>query len=346
MKENTRWNYLIIFLLLFITGLHYFTQSNLWVLHDFYRRLYYIPIILAAFKFRIQGGFAVSIAVFLLYIPHMIIYFGVFNIELFNQLLESVMFVVVGLITGYLVEQDYRRGKELEYQIIKLTNLENYTNNILQSIDSGVMAFDINGQLRSVNRQIIKVLGTKSEITKFIEQETIIEGINKIIKGTETVVKINLNYIGKEKNDLFLDITIYPIENLAKVKEGAVLVMEDVTTVKKLENQVKRTERLVAIGQLASGIAHEIRNPLGIIKTISQTIKEDVEDVEIKEGLEIIEHEIERANRVIKSLLDFAKPNKMKIQNIDLSELLGEIMMVTQKIASHQKIVLNWRPRR
>lgn len=84
-------------------------------MHDFFRRLYYVPIILAAFKFRLRGALVVSALTVSLYAPHLLVYFGEINMELLNQFLEAVMFIVLGFITGYLVEEDYqaRRGHQL-----------------------------------------------------------------------------------------------------------------------------------------------------------------------------------------------------------------------------------------
>lgn len=340
MKEEKKSRLIIILLLILITGLHYSTQSSLWALHDFYRRLYYLPIILGAFKFRLRGGFIVSTLVVLIYAPHLLIYFGEINIEVINQFLESGMFMVVGLITGYLVEQDYKRGKSLEYQVVKLANLENYTYNILESIDSGVMAFEANGQLRTANRQIERILGKREEVEVFLVKEGIVKEINQVLLGNEKFIKRELSYIKDKEQEMHLEMTIYPIENISDAREGAVVLLQDVTMLKELESQVRRGERLAAVGQLASGIAHEIRNPLGIIKTISQTINQDVNDEELKEGLDIIEHEIDRANKVIKSLLDFAKPNKIQDCRIDIGKLLDEIVFVTSKFGKQKNVNL------
>lgn len=340
MKAEKKSKLVIILLLILITVLHYSTRSALWGLHDFYRRLYYLPIILGAFKFRLRGGFIVSTLVVLIYAPHLLIYFGEINIEVINQFLESGMFMIIGLITGYLVEQDYKRGKALEYQVVNLANLENYTHNILESIDSGVMAFEADGQLRTVNRQIERILGKQEDIKRFIAQEGIAEEINKVLLGKEKIIKRELSYDKDKEQQIYIEMTIYPIENMSNIREGAVVVVQDKTTVKKLEDQVRRGERLAAVGQLASGIAHEIRNPLGIIKTISQTINQDVRDEDLKEGLDIIEHEIDRANKVIQGLLDFAKPNKIQDCRIDLGKLLEELVLVTRKFGKQQKVEL------
>ncbi|ABR49394.1 integral membrane sensor signal transduction histidine kinase [Alkaliphilus metalliredigens QYMF] len=331
---------MIILLMIWITGFHYLTQSRDWELHDFFRRLYYLPIIIGAFKFRLKGGLIFSVLAVLIYSPHLIIYFGEVNIGVINQFLEALMFVIVGLITGYLVEADYQARKSLEQQIVKVVNLENYTHNVLDSIDSGVIAFDYRGDFKSINRRAEVIFSNKEEVNQFIGEKNLLNDINRVIQQKIKFVEKEIDYCTNEDQGLHLKATIFPIENISRVIEGAVLVVQDVTMVKRLEGQVRRGERLAAVGELASGIAHEIRNPLGIIKTISQTINKEVEDEEIKEGLEIIEHEIERANKVVQGLLDFSKPNKVKIEKINLNRLLDELVMITRKFAEQQDVAI------
>ncbi|AOY74808.1 two-component system sensor histidine kinase NtrB [Clostridium formicaceticum] len=340
MNQEKKWKFLIAFLILTITGFHYFTASYRWVLHDFFRRLYYLPIIWGAFQFRLKGGLIVSAVVVLLYAPHLVIYFGEINLEIINQFLEIAMFMIIGLITGYLVEKDYKRKKLLEHQIIKLTDLENYTHNILNSIDNGVIAFDCEGNITSANKQADIILGKEKDIKQFFQQQQLLKEITKVLEQENKIIRKEVNYFRDKDEEIYLDITLHPLKNISSSLQGVVAVIEDSTVMKKLEIQVRRGERLAATGQLASGIAHEIRNPLGIIKTISQTLQQEVIDKDFKEGLEIIEHEIDRANTVIKGLLDFSRPNKIQVKNFKLGSLLEELLKITKKFGEQQGVVI------
>jgi len=141
-KNNRKTLIFICVSVIIITLLHYFTLVPKTDLHDFYRRLYYIPIIVAAFKFRLRGGILTSIGVSLLYAPHMTVYFGVIDIEVLNQILEIIMFIVIGIVTGFSVESDYKKKKLLEIQVKQHTDLENYTQNILDSITNVFITLD------------------------------------------------------------------------------------------------------------------------------------------------------------------------------------------------------------
>ncbi len=340
MIPNKRAFGLIILLLILITAFHYFTESRDWQLHDFFRRLYYFPIIIAAFKFHLRGALVVSVLTVILYAPHLLVYFGELNMELVNQLLEAVMFVVLGLITGYLVEEDYKARRGLEDQIIKVGNLEKYTRNLLNSIDTGVVAFGEEGNLQSMNKEAHRIFYSRENAHRFIRKSQIKKKLQQAIETGKTYSGTETAYKAKTGPMLFLKTTIFPVRDLSDRIEGAVLMIEDVTILRELEEQVRRGERLAAVGELSSGVAHEIRNPLGIIKTISQSIKEENTDEEIKESLEIIEHEINRANKVVEGLLDFAKPGRLKIDEISLEKLLRDLVLMTGKLAEQKGLRL------
>jgi signal transduction histidine kinase len=108
----------------------------------------------------------------------------------------------------------------------------------------------------------------------------------------------------------------------------------------RLEEEIQKADRLSAIGQLASGVAHEIRNPLAIIKTIAQTLKEESNgDNETKEALEIIEEEVIRADKVINELLDFSRSNKtQKKETLDIQMVLENVVLLTHKFAQQKGV--------
>ncbi|MFZ5968464.1 MAG: ATP-binding protein [Bacillota bacterium] len=348
MKENQRYKLLVALSIVGITLLHYFTVSSVWGFHDFYRRLYYIPIILAAFKFGFKGAMISSLSVIALYAPHLLIYFGTINIEVINQFLEISMFIIIGAITGTLVESEARARRLLEVQIMKLTDLENYTQNILDSILNGVVAIDKNMKITSINREGKHILNINKEsdfgymYDYFENPEDIKEIISKSIRMEQRIEGYETTSLKEHEGKITVRVYGYPLKNILNRTVGMVIIIEDITQVKKLENQMRRVDKLSAVGELASGIAHEIRNPLGIIKTISQTINKEVDDQEIKEGLDIIESEIDRANRVIQELLDFAKPSVFNKKLQSIHDIMENVLRITNKYAQQNKVILHY----
>ncbi|WZL74046.1 ATP-binding protein [Clostridiaceae bacterium 35-E11] len=331
-----------------ITLLHYFTIASRWDIHDFYRRLYYIPIIVASFKFRLKGGVLSSVIISILYAPHLLLYFGRINIEVLNQFLEIMMLVIIGTVTGFLVESDFKKKKMLEQQIKKLTDLENYTQNILDSITNVFIAVDRNLMIQSMNKEgkelfeLDKGFVGKDLSSLFVEYENVEKILHNVLKYNKSVFNVETKCFSKEGKGIYVKLFAYPLRSIRDKVEGIVIVLEDISEIRELENQVRRAEKLSAVGELASGIAHEIRNPLGIIKTISQTIYEDLENEELEEGLEIIIHEIDRANSVIQSLLNFAKPNVYERKFQSINGLLRDILLITKKYAQQNHVEMNY----
>ncbi|MBB6215222.1 PAS domain S-box-containing protein [Anaerosolibacter carboniphilus] len=348
---NTRQKYkgFIVFSVLIITLLHYVTGSSIWGFHDFYRRLYYIPIILAAFQFGLRGAMLTALSIIALYAPHLLIYFGRVNIEVINQMLEASMFIIIGMITGALVESESRVRRLLEIQITKLTDLENYTQNILDSILNGVVAIDREMKISSVNREGAKLLRIEDQQNAtyiydyFEDGEEVKELILKAMVQEDNVSAYETTSLKEHPGKQTIRIHGYPLRNILNRVAGMVIILEDITELKRLEGQIRRVDKLSAVGELASGIAHEIRNPLGIIKTISQTINKDIEDEDIREGLEIIEIEINRANKVIQELLDFAKPSVFNYKNQSIDQLIKDVIRITNKYAEQHRVRIHYK---
>ncbi len=340
-KDKYFW--IISFLTLAITFLHYSNLMSEWEIHIFYRKLYYLPIILASFKYRLKGGLISSIIISILYAPHISIFGSGLSVTLLNQYLEIVLFLVIGYITGKLVELDYKKQKILENKIIEITKLQNYTKNIVDSINSGVLSLDANFTITSINKEGEKIFGVKdvlgSNILKILNEKHISDIFNQVKIQKTQFTNINSKIIveGIEKH---LVLTVTPLFNILNRLQGLVVIIQDKSREKHLEAQAVRSDRLVAVGELATGIAHEIRNPMGIIKTISQTLQEENDNEDLLEGLGIIVKEIDRANRVIDGILNFAKPIENEMKEISLNNLLEEVIMITDKYVSKQNVTI------
>jgi len=109
----------------------------------------------------------------------------------------------------------------------------------------------------------------------------------------------------------------------------------------KLEEELRRSERLAALGRLVTGVAHELRNPIGIIKTTVQLMEKDLEKTAVgNEYFKVIEEQIERQNRVIQELLDFGRPSKHVVQNANINSLLEKVLVFTSPMLRQHNIKL------
>lgn len=343
MNRKTKFKIIISAFILVISVMHYFIAFTESPLHNFYRLLYFIPIVLAAFNFGFKGGVFTSLAVSLIYSPFMLLSLGAFGWQTVNELVEIILFFAIGVIAGILVENKNRSLQRLDNELKRYILLENYTNSILQSIQSGVIAVNNDMLITMINKGAKKVLDVANDCIgqNFTEVFNCCATVREKIKESILKDKVNENVeITRIVNggEVIIRISVFPL-SYEGVRKGLVIIVDDITEVKKLHQQIQRNDKLSALGELSAGIAHEIRNPLGIIKAIEQTMKNEFKNnPEAVNELQIIDEEVERANRIVKSLLEFGKPSKYEKILYSVEVILEEVLTITNKYASQHGV--------
>jgi len=143
------------------------------------------------------------------------------------------------------------------------------------------------------------------------------------------------------------DISFYPILNKDNSIQAIVCLAKDVTTIKETEHRIQQTEKLVAIGQLAAGVAHEINNPLGVILCHTDIIKEDNrENEEIYHDISTIEHHAENCKRIVADLLDFSRSgeSRLKRQPGSINDSIETVLSMVRQQFRKNRINLTYSP--
>lgn len=196
-----------------------------------------------------------------------------------------------------LEEKVNERTKELFMEKEKL-------NSILSAIGGGILLIDKNAKILWANEMMKEIAGMDL-IGKYCEE---IWG-DCDIKGTyikDNIETITLaTFLGKR--DRYFQITTAPIKGIDGKIEGYIRFVQDITEIKKLEEQMVQSEKLASIGRLAAGIAHEIGNPLTSIFSFVQILREMEEDEFKKESLDTIYFHINRISEILKQLSGFSK---------------------------------------
>ena len=214
---------------------HYLTPPSMFLWHNIFQRLYYLPIVFAALSFGWTGGLAAAMLSALLYVPHIITTWGDNPSYTASQYAEVVVFFLVGGLTGILADRDRRQREELQRTA---------------------------EELRRVYREL---------------------------------------------QDSF--------------------------------EQIKRADRLSAIGQLAAGLAHEIRNPLASIEGAVDILERDRGSAERRaEFLSIIKKETRRLNRLLSALLDFARPRTPRVRPVRAAELFERVLALVAHTGEREGI--------
>ena len=204
--------------------------------------------------------------------------------------------------------------------------IEGYNENILQSVPSGVMSFDENLKIMKVNQAAEKILEVKEE-TVIGKQHTDIlnKPITELLNGKKFIERGEISYITQSGKRIWLGLTLSPLRDQNGKTIGQILVFTDLTHLKAVESQMELRARLSSLGELSAGIAHELRNPMGVIAGYTKLLSKKGEKA-LHPIIENISKEIAVMDRIISDFLSFAKPAELSIADIDLKMIIGNCL--------------------
>lgn len=161
-----------------------------------------------------------------------------------------------------------------------------------------------------------------------------------VIHNLASEVQVIKNGLLSMEDDLDKRLPAMPGE-IGEVVQAINNMAESLKEKKRLEEELMRSERLVALGRLVTGVAHELRNPLGIVKATVQVMEGEFKTVEgLKEYSKVIKEQIDRGNKVIQELLDFGRPSKPIVSPTDINVLIESVLTFTYPILKQNKIQL------
>ncbi len=222
---------------------------------------------------------------------------------------------------------------------VALSRAQAFSDNLVENMPAGLVAIDTNGQIVALNQEAERILGVSShKVISRKADEHLPSPISKALtlsmkerRGVELEKSVKLQ--GHERP---LHITASLLKDRSGQLLGGVAILTDLSQIRRLEREIARSQRLAAIGKLAAGVAHEIRNPLSSIKGFATYFKERYsENPNDRETARIMIQEIERLNRVIGQLLDLAREDKVVRRRLGLRDLLLEsVRMIRQDAES------------
>ncbi|MDZ4170389.1 MAG: ATP-binding protein [Coriobacteriia bacterium] len=350
-------------MIVFVTLLHMFTPARSLPLHMLYRRLYFVPIIYAAWVFGRRGGLITGVISAVLYGAHVSLMLGG-SVSRFDTWLEMISFVALGLLFGALRDIEVRRSsdlqqvssqleeayKKLEERAIQLINVQDYTASILRSITSGVLTVGPDGSIATANPAAERMLGmTETQMVPrpieilFREDGGIASDVAKVLSGRVPMAHREATFVTPIGRVVHAQVSTSRMRAVGGSILGAVVTLEDVSDIRTLTDQLIRADRLAAMGELTAGVAHEVRNPLGVIRASVQLLEDaqcDKERIHVAAG--VIKQEIDRLDRVIKALLDFGRPSKPTLVDTDLAGVLEDVVLFTSRFAKQASVHISY----
>ena len=325
--------FLFLFESVFITYLIYYTGVN----QSIFLFLYLVNIILCGFVFQRRGAFLLSLWTSVLFSFLMIIGPEIKGQTLYFAVgLNNLAFFAVAMLSGYLSEQLNFMGSALSQQGRDIRALRNLNSLILDNIATGLITVDEAGIVLQANRAAYEILDLGSRTIVGGQIDSTVPGLmerakqlsfDASVSHTEDLTeRFDLNYKDPLGERLILEVIVsaLPAENSMS---GYIFTFQDLTKLRRFEYQMRQSEKMAAVGQLAAGIAHEIRNPLASISGSIQLLGASFSGRQEEEQrlMAIVLREIDRLNNLITEFLDFVRPDALRDDPIDLNSLVRDV---------------------
>jgi two-component system nitrogen regulation sensor histidine kinase GlnL len=223
----------------------------------------------------------------------------------------------------------------------EVQNAKIYNETLLEKLTSGVIAVGTDERITVFNNEAGQITGLNSQemLDCMIADlpEPLREPLLKTLATGESEVNHELILrSGDEGLVIRASTSIFHGEDRQVM--GALMVLTDITSIKRLELQIRRSDRLASLGTLSAGMAHEIKNPLVSIKTFTQLLPERYQDSDFRETFSnLIGHEIERIDSLVNQLLRFARPAKPHLKPMHVHEVLEKsLRLVSHRLQQKQ----------
>lgn len=268
------------------------------------------------------------------------------NKMLYRGAIISLVIIVISVIVIAVVVSNQN------YKIVsdEFNRIQTFTGEILTNMNQAVITVNFENRIEIFNKRAEVILGIESGnvIGKLY---TVFPGnLNDLKNIIENNCELNnyellLKNSGKEDRMLSLSTTSIRDEN-GQIT-AFTLVIDDVTDIKNAEKQKQHNEKLIAMGELASSVAHEVRNPLNSINMIAQRLEKEFSGTLNSSDFDtlstVLKNESSRVNNIIEEFLKFARPQKLNFRKISIKDFLNEIKLITEIIAREKDINISYK---
>jgi two-component system sensor histidine kinase PilS (NtrC family) len=248
-----------------------------------------------------------------------------------SALTHSTGFLLTGVLSGILGE-DIRKGiQRVQDRDDVIRSLESFHRHVIDNIPSGIITTGVHGEVNLINDTACAILGVAREEVSGRRIGDVLAGMEETGggKGGEDsrLPRPEIRFRRPDGVEIHLGFSSSRMKDAGGNTIGHVFIFQDLTPIKQMEERVRIADRLAGVGELAAGLAHEIRNPLASIAGSSQLLRESpgVPGEEAATLLEIIERESRRLNRLITDFLAYAGPSARNVKAVDLPGLIRDV---------------------
>jgi len=242
-------------------------------------------------------------------------------------------FFAVALLSGSLAENLRSAGARLERASTQIADLRAFNQYVIDSMLSALVTADMDGRILTFNRAASKITGLSAG-------QTIGRDVGDVLQlpaqfrtrlqmlGETRSHRADHQYRSPDGRLLEIGLTVTTL-SLPDGRSGYLFTFQDVTDVRRLERGARMQQRLAAVGEMAAGIAHEIRNPLASMSGSIQVLRQELPlSEEQAQLMDIVLKESERLNDTIKSFLAYARPQRVVLTRLDVRRVVQDTAML------------------
>jgi two-component system sensor histidine kinase PilS (NtrC family) len=251
-------------------------------------------------------------------------------VALYTVAFNMFSFVAVALLSGSLAEELRSTGARLVQASSEIADLQALNQHIINSLPSGLVTTDPQQRILTFNRAAEQITGVTcpSAIGQAVADVLQLPPSLRVVLDADLSARATrheFNYrTGDGRGDIELGMTATHLETPGG-RAGFLFTFQDVTTIKKAERDSAMQERLAAVGEMAAGIAHEIRNPLASMSGSIQILRQELPlTAEQEQLMDIVLRESDRLNNTIRSFLAYARPQRFAIARFDVRRALTD----------------------
>lgn len=250
-------------------------------------------------------------------------------------LTNSLGFLTVAYLASLLAVSLRKKSSELEEKREELLELQDFTADIIDSMRGGLVTTDLEGRVVLLNRTGEEILGRSfSELRgrelREVSAEFWREDMSRVPERLSLRREIEVQIPGGQRR--FLGISVSPLRTRDALRSGYVINFQDLTELRRLEQEVATKERMAAVGRLSAAIAHEIRQPLtaiaGAVKELGKLVPLEEDE---KHLVSIVSRESERLNHIITDFLNYSREKSYSFQEEDVRSLLEETLLLMER---------------
>ncbi len=241
-------------------------------------------------------------------------------------------FIGIALLTSFVVEQERKTKRQLAEKTSAFDRLDLLHRSIIESVDTGILTVNLEGHIRSFNRAAEEISGhTYGEVVNRSIEE-VFPGASTLINRAESEERMRLRrrleiVIRKKSGEsMVLGLSESPLYERG-VKIGSILIFQNLTAVKEMERESEKNKQFAFVGQMAAGLAHELRTPLQSISGSIQILRRDLNLEPTDERLmQVILRAKDQMESLVKNFLLMARSNQGKKTETDVGRLVEEVM--------------------